>query len=188
MTPVKGFSTLTTAHLLVPLVSAPNPLFIPPTKAVLPHVVRLSSRSGGLSHSVLSIPQRRQAGGKAHEAGIRLRPRRERRSRLQEGHWSILACVTVMCESPTDIPHAPQERHCLEPEKILDTYPTPPILTTASSPMRRSSPTGPSLLPRTGATPFVLTSLGATIISQSSRKSCRGQDCGRRLRCFSRLK
>ena len=87
---------------------------------------------------------------------------------------SILACVTVMCESPTDIPHAPQERHCLEPEKILDTYPTPPILTTASSPMRRSSPTGPSLLPRTGATPFVLTSLGATIISQSDYSKAAG--------------
>ena len=54
-------------------------------------------------------------------------------------------------------PHAPPEIHCLKPEKILDTPLTPPILTTASSPMHRLSPTGPGLLPRTGATPFVLT-------------------------------
>src|SRR5215468_10302010 len=168
LTPVKNFSILKETHRSTLLVSAHHPLSLPPPKAVLPHVVRLSSRSGGWSHSVLSIPQRRQAGGKAHEAGIRLRPRRKRRSRLQEGHWSILACVTVMCESPTDIPHAPQELHCLKAEKILDTHPTPPILTTASSPMHRSSPTGPSLLPRTGATPFGLTSFFCLCCAASS--------------------
>ena len=89
LTPVKNFSILKEAHRLTLLVSAHYPLSLPPPKAVLPHVVRLSSRLGGLSHSVLSIPQRRQAGGKAHDAGIRLRPRRERRLRFQEGHWSL---------------------------------------------------------------------------------------------------
>jgi len=43
LTPVKNFSTLKLAHLLILLVSAHRLPSTPPPKAVLPHVVRLSS-------------------------------------------------------------------------------------------------------------------------------------------------
>ena len=102
---------------MIPLVAAHRPPSTPPTKAVLPHGVRLSSWSGGSAVC-----------GHYHSDVRQVIP--------------LMRCT----------------RHCLKPEKILDTCPTPPILTTASSLMHRFSPTGPGLIPRTGATPVVLTS------------------------------